>query len=377
MKTNNFRFAQIVDFFSKYSGAEYIKPEKAGAEKEYMENLYKQGSEARKNFINFAKKLVEEFDDLVYTKCSLWQGNKGRGHAGIKYSLWIQIKNPKWQEQIQSISLSLEANDSLNVRVDIHQKDERYDVESTAFDPQFKSKILNQQFHLLDIPLKKGLKFYILDEDLEYGDDSVEKIRSKYKKVDSKPLIQVRTIINSVSKKDNEGKLFGEVLNAVRVVKTYYDYVMTLNSTNFKAMAESIDQEISELQLKGETKEAIVKLRVNQNTFRNLLLDKFEHCALCKVNQPELLVASHIKPWKDSSPEEKLDRDNGLLMCPGHDQLFDRGLISFDDNGNILISSHLTEESRESLGIKDDLKIQLSERNKEYLQYHREKIFQK
>lgn len=67
MKTNNFRFAQIVDFFSKYSGAEYIKPEKAGAEKEYMETLYKQGSEARKNFINFAKKLVEEFDDLVYT----------------------------------------------------------------------------------------------------------------------------------------------------------------------------------------------------------------------------------------------------------------------------------------------------------------------
>lgn len=57
MKTNNFRFAQIVDFFSKYSGAEYIKPEKAGAEKEYMETLYKQGSEARKNFINFAKKL--------------------------------------------------------------------------------------------------------------------------------------------------------------------------------------------------------------------------------------------------------------------------------------------------------------------------------
>ena len=172
-------------------------------------------------------------------------------------------------------------------------------MESTAFDPQFKSKILNQQFHLLDIPLKKGLKFYILDEDLEYGDDSVEKIRSKYKKVDSKPLIQVRTIINSVSKKDNEGKLFGEVLNAVRVVKTYYDYVMTLNSTNFKAMAESIDQEISELQLKGETKGGYRQ----QNTFRNLLLNKFEHCALCKVNQPELLVASHIKPWKDSSPE--------------------------------------------------------------------------
>lgn len=56
---------------------------------------------------------------------------------------------------------------------------------------------------MLDISLKKGLKFYILDEDLEYGDDSAEKIRSKYKKVDSKPLIQVRTIINSVSKKDN------------------------------------------------------------------------------------------------------------------------------------------------------------------------------
>ena len=52
----------------------------------------------------------------------------------------------------------------------------------------------------------------------------------------------------------------------------------------------------------------------------------------------ELLVASHIKPWSISDANEKLDIHNGLLMCPNHDKLFDRGYISFDDTGRILIS---------------------------------------
>ncbi len=90
-----------------------------------------------------------------------------------------------------------------------------------------------------------------------------------------------------------------------------------------------------------------------------------------------MLVASHIKPWSKSLPKEKLDVDNGLLMCPNHDRLFDRGFISFDDYGKILISSILTAESRQALGITGDIKINLSEKNKAYMKYHRDKIFQK
>ena len=86
---------------------------------------------------------------------------------------------------------------------------------------------------------------------------------------------------------------------------------------------------------------------------------------------------SSPKPWSKSLPEEKLDVENGLLMCPSHDRLFDCGFISFDDDGTILISSSLTDESRAALGITNGMKIKLSEKNKAYLQYHRNKIFRK
>ena len=59
----------------------------------------------------------------------------------------------------------------------------------------------------------------------------------------------------------------------------------------------------------------------------------------------ELLVASHIKPWSISDANEKLDIHNGLLMCPNHDKLFDRGYISFDDTGRILISEKLDDNN--------------------------------
>ena len=65
----------------------------------------------------------------------------------------------------------------------------------------------------------------------------------------------------------------------------------------------------------GETKDAVIKQRVNQGGFRERLLSRYEHCVLCQVNEPQLLIASHIKPWNESTPEERLDRDNGFLMC--------------------------------------------------------------
>ena len=370
----NYGFEQSVSFLKNYEGKTYVQPDKAGDDKELMLSILDEGRHTRQKFIKFAKIISDEFHDLKYVHCSQWKRNNGRGQPTVvKDDIWIQLKNPKWQDQPQSVSLSFGPHDCLDVRIDIHQDDKRLKE-----DPEFNRIILEQQFRLLDIPVNEKLEFRIREEGYKsYGNESIESIKAKYKNTENKPLIQVGTTIESISEKDNEGILLGEVLTAVRVVKTYYDYVMTLDSTNCKDLAESIDNEMEELQLKGEVKEAVVKLRVNQNAFRNLLLNKFEHCALCKVNQPELLVASHIKPWRNSSPEEKLDRDNGFLMCPNHDLLFDRGLISFDDDGNILISSKLTKESRDSLGIKDDLKIQLSERNKEYLQYHRENIFQK
>ena len=73
--------------------------------------------------------------------------------------------------------------------------------------------------------------------------------------------------------------------------------------------------------------------------------------------------------------DEKLDVDNGFLMCPNHDKLFDQGWITFDDNGNIIVSDELSEIDRVFMNIRNAMKIQLTEKNKAYLLYHRTNIF--
>ena len=90
---------------------------------------------------------------------------------------------------------------------------------------------------------------------------------------------------------------------------------------------------------------------------------------------PELLRASHIKPWSKSDSHEKLDLGNGLLLCPNHDRLFDSGLISFSEEGEIMISTELDELNRTFMNVNPKMKIKVSEENREYLKYHREYIF--
>jgi hypothetical protein len=141
------------------------------------------------------------------------------------------------------------------------------------------------------------------------------------------------------------------------------------------AKAKEIDEEIDRLNLVGETREAVINVRVNQGEFRNRLLHRYSRCCLCGVDNPELLVASHIKPWAESEPEEKLDVDNGFLMCPNHDRLFDKGWISFDDEGSIEISDQLTKENQIFTNVSADMKIDLTDGNKKYLKYHRDNVF--
>lgn len=106
-------------------------------------------------------------------------------------------------------------------------------------------------------------------------------------------------------------------------------------------------------------------------------MKKYPHCCLCNVKEPSLLVASHIKPWSVSDKIEKLDIDNGFLLCPNHDQLFDQGWISFDDTGKILISEGLSQADRCFTNVSENMKIHfpLTAGNRVYLKYHRENIF--
>jgi predicted restriction endonuclease len=92
----------------------------------------------------------------------------------------------------------------------------------------------------------------------------------------------------------------------------------------------------------------------------------------------KFLIASHIKPWRDSNNEEKLDGNNGLLLSPHLDKLFDKGFISFSELGEILISSSEVGIILKKWGIDTNINIGgFNRKQKEYLDYHRQKIFQK
>jgi hypothetical protein len=122
-------------------------------------------------------------------------------------------------------------------------------------------------------------------------------------------------------------------------------------------------------------KEQIIKSRIGQSVFKRALLNIEKKCRLCGVSDERFLVASHIKPWSQSNHQERLDPNNGLLLCPNHDALFDKGYISFKDDGTILISDSIDETSRLFLNINNKLQIQMNEAQRQYMKWHRENIF--
>lgn len=137
----------------------------------------------------------------------------------------------------------------------------------------------------------------------------------------------------------------------------------------------SIIEEIENGGLMGEEKEAFVKVRINQGVFRERLLRKYSKCCLCGVCASDFLIASHIKPWAMSNSNEKLDSENGLLLCPNHDKLFDSGWISFSDEGNILVSPALQQNERIFMNVHEEMKILMSEEKRRYMEFHRENIY--
>ncbi len=86
------------------------------------------------------------------------------------------------------------------------------------------------------------------------------------------------------------------------------------------------------------------RARHGYGVFRKRVL-KVEHsCRLSGIRQPAFLICRHIKPWRCSTDEERLEGENGLLFCPNADYLFARGLITFDANGDFLVSPRMSDE---------------------------------
>jgi hypothetical protein len=122
----------------------------------------------------------------------------------------------------------------------------------------------------------------------------------------------------------------------------------------------------------------LVKSRRGQGIFKsNVYL--YEHrCRVTGTSMKQHLIASHIKPWRESSDKEKIDGYNGLLLAPHVDHLFDKGFISFADDGKLLISAKLNKNVLKTWGIPNTMNVgAFQSKQRQYLKYHREKKFQK
>lgn len=126
----------------------------------------------------------------------------------------------------------------------------------------------------------------------------------------------------------------------------------------------------------------MVTERINQQYFRNTLVHNYrDRCCITGIAIDPLLIASHIKPWKDSSPTEKVAASNGLLLNAFHDKAFDQGLITLDNDFAIHVSPHVehTEINDEWLYRYDGRRISLPvvcSPSREFLEFHREHIYQ-
>lgn len=128
----------------------------------------------------------------------------------------------------------------------------------------------------------------------------------------------------------------------------------------------------------GTDIEKIVKVRVSQGSFRRLLLLERHQCNLCNISTTSVLRASHIKEWSISSREERIDANNGLLLCANHDALFDRHQISFNPNsGDICISASIDTEQKKALNLPNYFKLPMTDKMKSYMKEHYQKFLAK
>ncbi len=205
---------------------------------------------------------------------------------------------------------------------------------------------------------------------LKYIYKNIEKYRKKTGK----------TPDNTIQERVQRDDRFARIALGVYALTEFLEKIKEYDLGFFTVQKDNI---IFKQKKQIEITEKIVKqkIRVGQNSFRNDLLQSLKKCPITQIDDKKLLIASHIKPWIHSNNEERLNPNNGFLLSPLYDKLFDKGigLITFTPEKEILISKKLSSENRARLSVNNrdyisDLPIDGRE---EFLEYHRKYIFQR
>jgi hypothetical protein len=155
------------------------------------------------------------------------------------------------------------------------------------------------------------------------------------------------------------------------------------NSTTYflQELSVTLEEDAEERRIERKTippteKQQLIKARRGQGIFRIRVGQIEQKCRLTRLEDKTLLIASHIKPWRKATDEEKLDENNGLLLSPHVDKLFDSGLISFADDGRILVANEAIRKAMRRWGLDPNGNAgEFSAAQRKYLLFHRQHVF--
>lgn len=177
--------------------------------------------------------------------------------------------------------------------------------------------------------------------------------------------------------KNLSGSYIGFYVN-FETLAAFDNFIAAIADVDNDALSNDIEEITNTPSLTSTEKHALIRARVGQGAFRASLIKLWNgKCSVTGVPILDLLRASHVKPWAISSNHERLDPYNGLLLIANLDAAFDKRLISFTDDGEILFSGALGSEGHSVLGIPLDARLRkpLNAQQKAYLKEHR-KAFQ-
>ncbi|MCF6272860.1 MAG: HNH endonuclease [Rhodobacteraceae bacterium] len=193
-----------------------------------------------------------------------------------------------------------------------------------------------------------------LDSQEITGKDRLITMYSSYAGIDA---TQAITILNQIPK-EQRNSTWDRLWLAIEALK---------NGSEVRDIAEIENKDIPKT-----TKKALIDARRGQGGFRKELMGRWmQKCAVTGCGVREVLRASHIKAWRSCSDSQRLDSNNGLLLAAHLDALFDRGLISFSDNGSMLVANRISQKERRTLGLSISLREKLLEGERNYLAHHR------
>jgi len=171
-------------------------------------------------------------------------------------------------------------------------------------------------------------------------------------------------------------KLQDERGNFLYYFKPFIDYHYFGDDEHPSLIEEEVNEINKNEEINTEVKVEIKKARIGQGEYRKNLLQECPVCLITGVTDERLLIASHIKPWAHSNNIERIDPRNGLIFTPTYDALFDKGFISFNDDGSILISPWISPMNQNRLRLSPRIKCDFNIDGREiYLEYHRKNIF--